>query len=105
MTKFTAPNVPELDASKFGWTKNPDPKGGYLGVAEASDFGPLSNRSLFGRCYRDAIDVGCILFNNKRETTMQFVLEQVAENEGDVQFWALTNCDEFDPIKLIIYND
>lgn len=103
MTKFTAPYVPELDASKFGWVRNPT--GGYVGVAEASAFGPLTERSLFGRCYRDACDIGCIVVNHKRGTEMQFVLTEVAEHDGDVQFWKLTNCDEVNPIKLTIYND
>ncbi len=101
MTKFTL-IVPELDASKFRWTKNP--AGGHVGVAEASDFGPITT-PLFGRAYRDAIDEGCVLFNDKRETTMQFVLSHVAENDGDIQFWKLTNCNETNPIKLTIYND
>lgn len=49
--------VPNLDAAKFRWTKNPDPKGGHLGVAFASDFGPVGTK-LFDRCYSDACDLG-----------------------------------------------
>lgn len=99
-------DVPVLDASKFRWTKNPGPKGGHLGVAMASDIGLRAGQSPVGRCYSDACDLGCTLVNDKRETSMKFVLEQLAENEGDIQFWKLSNCeDPSNPINVIIYND
>lgn len=102
-------NVPVLDGRKFSWSGTAVPSGGftYQGVAEASDFGRLEGRSLFGRCWTDACDRGCIVVNDKRETSMKFVVDHIEEDEGDLKFWSLTN-GESDPskrINLIIYND
>lgn len=102
-------DVPVLNGRKFSWSGTALVGGGftYLGVAEASDFGFRAGQPPVGRCYDDACDIGCIVVNDKRETSMKFVVDHIEEDDGDLKFWSLNNC-ESDPsklIKLIIYND
>ncbi len=102
--KFTL-TVPELDASKFKWSKADTTDSRTIGSAMASDLSLRCGQMPYKQCFNDAADLGRVLVNRAKGTSMPFVLESENVNDGDLQSWIFNNCSRQNPIKLVIFND
>lgn len=106
MIKFTLPVI-EFSATNFSWKRATTvPFDRTTGIAEASHLGLRAGRVPYSRCFVDAADVGCTVLNLAKGTAMNFVLEHVTVDDGDIKCWIFTNNEpDGKLIKLVIFND